>query len=157
MTTLLEKVGEERELREQPQAGPPRRVGPMRIVVSVLVLLALLAGAVALLVTAGGDEEAAEPLVRTQPVDEEEVLRQLVNQGYVPEEAFDAEAYWTEWAQAHGYVPSEAFEPPLYTQEESTTMQLVREGRLPDELLRSETMLTKRLVNEGLIPRGAVR
>jgi hypothetical protein len=154
--TLLQRVEEQAPLETRPPVEPQRRVGPTTMVLVGLLLVAVIAGVVAAL-TMSGSEETGVPSPQAQPLDEDEVLRQLVNQGYIPKEAFDAETYWTEWAQARGFVPTHAHPSALYTPEELETMRLVREGALPEALLRSETFVTKRLVNEGLLPPAAAR
>jgi hypothetical protein len=123
--------------------------------VAVLALLAVVSVAVGVMVTETGEEAVSGPVAVYG--DETEALRALVNLGYIPSEAFDAEAYWSQYFNDLGLIPHEAYEAPLYTAEELETMRLFREGLLPAATLDSETFITKRLVNEGLIPIEAVR
>jgi hypothetical protein len=158
MSITLERARTPVEVRppvERPPAAPEKRIGS-RLLIAIVVLAAAVAGTVTALVVTG-DEEAAEPVVRTQAIDEDDELRRLVNEGYIPKEAFDAEAYWTEWAQARGFVPTHAIAPALLTREEVLMKQLAAKGLIPAEALDHELLLTKRFVNEGLIPAETVR
>jgi hypothetical protein len=158
MSITLERTQTPIEVRppvERPPAAPEQRIGP-RVLIAIVVLAAVVAGLVTALVVTGG-EEAAEPSVQAQAIDEGDELRRLVNEGYIPKEAFDAQAYWTEWAQVHGFVPTHAVAPALLTREELLMEQLAANGLIPEEALDHELRLTERFVNEGLIPAETVR
>jgi hypothetical protein len=158
MSITLERTRTPLEVRppvERPPAAPEKRIGP-RVLIAIVVLAAVVAGSVTALVLTGG-EEAAEPDLPVQAIDKDDELRRLVNEGYIPEEAFDAEAYWTEWAQVRGFVPTHAVAPALLTREEVLMKQLAAKGLIPEEALDHELLLTKRFVNEGLIPAETVR
>jgi hypothetical protein len=155
-TTLLQRPTEDTQLELRRPPEKERRIGVWTWVLTVVALLAVTASVVTVMVTS--PEEQAAP---SAPVaiyeNEAEALRALVNLGYIPKEAFDERAYWTERFADVGLIPRHAHPAPLHSAKELATMRLVRQGLLPDELLQTRTFVTKQLVNQGLVPVETIR
>ncbi len=124
---------------------------------AVIAAVVLVAVTAAFWATSSPVPEQAEPTT-SEVLSQDEALRQLIARGYVPGDAFDAEAEVTRALQQRGLVPDGiATPPPLYTPDEEAVLRLVSIGVLPDEVLEAEVFVTKRLINRGLVPAGSAR
>lgn len=133
--------------------GRPRTMNPAVVAAVLAVVLVAFAWVLARPAT----DVPATTTVGATTVSEDEALRRLVAAGYIPAEAWDADAAFLAELQRRGLVPDVAIPPPLYTPEEQMVIRLVRAGQLPSVVLESEVFVTKGLVNRGLIPAEAVR
>jgi hypothetical protein len=155
----------EREVRGalEPQAPSGRRRSGWWIWVlsAAAVLTVVAAVAVAL-----WPEPQPRPIEQQQAsgslyTEQEQLIRQLVAEGVLPEETLDGGVFLIKSLINQGLIPiqtvQERFVPvgALYTPEERTVMRLVNQGLLPRETLDSGVFLIKSLINQGLIPREA--
>jgi hypothetical protein len=135
-------VTSEPHARPQTPAPAPRR--PHRRIAVVVAGIAVVATTVTVLWSTSPEQPPRDPasvgsaepegagdMARTTGPSEDEITRRLVNEGYLPAEAYDAELAETRRLQNQGLIPREAQDADL-----AETRRLQNEGLVPR---RSET------------------
>jgi len=165
-------ITEERAKRRSAHKAPasPRRSG---VVITVLAFIVLAAVAVAVVLLNSGEDEATDAVVTaggaeaTQAVatpaapslrNDQQILADLANQGYIPAAAVDWRLLKTEQLANQGLIPAQTLQPyaaptqPVFSESELLMMELARSGQIPMQAVDWTRVKTEQLVNQGLIP-----
>lgn len=160
----------EQQSREAPARVAERTPGRNAWIFLGIIILAVVAGGIALVLNLDTAEpETATPTRTVAEIEstsvfteEEQIMMELAAKGYIPMQAVDWEAMYLKEAVAQGYVPEQSLHPyfsegseSLFTEEELATIELAEKGLIPMQSVDWEEVELKRLANQGLIPRQA--